>query len=329
MSINILSTGSFITNDILDNEYLSSIVDTSDEWIVERTGIKTRHISKTYTTEELAYEACLNAINKTDIEVNKIGLIIFASVTADTIVPSSAFTLSGKLGINECICFDLNAACSGFVYSVSVAKSLMETMDIEYAVVVGSERLTKNVDWKDRSSCILFGDASGCVILKNDKVTLNDVKPNCSLSIEKTIIGGKYDTKKYLMMNSLSSIGGEYQKYIKMNGRQIYKFATDIGPKIINELLQDTNISIEDIAFVVPHQANSRIIDTMSEKSGIKRDKWYTNLEKYGNTSAASVPLAMDEAIQYFDLQNNVGKYIISIAFGGGLSYGGILIKIN
>ncbi|WP_101772790.1 beta-ketoacyl-ACP synthase III [Peptostreptococcus faecalis] len=331
MRINVISTGSHTTDDILTNEDLSKIVDTNDEWIVERTGIKKRHISKKMTTEELAYEACKKALNKIDIDKNDIGLIIFASVSSDTTVPSSSFTISGMLGIENAVCFDLNAACSGFIYSLSVARDVMTGMRKKYAIVIGAEKLTKHVDWEDRSTCVLFGDAAGCAILENTDEVNPITLPHKRLNIVDTLLGGKYDSKKYLSIKSNDSVTDDEPDYIKMNGRQIYKFATDIGVKIIDELLDKAKITKDEIELIVPHQANKRIIDTISNKSNIPIDKWFVNLHEYGNTSSASVPLALDEALEELEKKENVNdqdRYVLTFAFGGGLSYGGVLLKI-
>ncbi|MDO4772460.1 MAG: beta-ketoacyl-ACP synthase III [Bacillota bacterium] len=337
MSIKLISTGSFVSDHVMTNDDLSKMVDTTNDWIVERTGIETRHISKDLTTEEMAYRACKNALDRIDIRPEEIGLLICSTISQDSTVPSSSFTVSGKLGLTDLVCFDLNAACTGFIYAVSVAKSMMETMNIKYAVVAGAERLSKFVDWTDRGSCILFGDAAGAAVLKNTKLCApcEDVAETAlgpgeyDLELLEVMLGGTYDQKKYLSMQSKDSPEDDSPGYINMNGRQIYKFATSIGVKIIDELLEKSGVDREDVVLLVPHQANSRIIDTLSEKSSIPKSKWFMNLNKYGNTSSASVPVALNEAIPNFDLEAHRGKYILSLAFGGGLSYGGILIKIN
>lgn len=353
MSISIISTGSYATDEILDNESLSKMVDTNNEWILERTGIKTRHIANDMTTEELAKKACEKAIEKLDINKEDIGLLIFATISSDTKVPSSSYTLAGSLGIEKAVCFDVNAACSGFVYSMTIAKSMMRDMNCKYALVIGSERLSKYVDWTDRSTCILFGDGAGCVLLENSEYEAifdeedslykeENLKVNkyqnlenksldlpVKLEIKDSILAGKYDEKKYLTVDSKNKLTDESSPFIEMNGRQIYKFATDVGVKVIDRLLKRNNISSEDIVMVVAHQANKRIIQTLAEKSSLKIEKWFINLDKYGNTSSASVALALDEALEKTDFEEYKGKYLLSLAFGGGLSYGGILFNIK
>lgn len=333
MPINIISTGSFVSDEILTNEDLSKIVDTNDQWIRERTGIVERRIARNNTTEELAYEASRKAIEEIDLDIEKIGLILFASVTNDTKVPSSAFTISGKLGIKNAICMDINAACSGFVFALTTAKALMLSQKIEYALVIGAEKLSKVTNWKDRTTCILFGDGAGATLLKNsntednDKDILEQTIKGQNYELCDQYINGKYDENNYLTLDMKKEIYTKTNNYIEMNGRQIYKFATNIGPKMIDKLLADNNIELEEIAGIICHQANLRIIETLAQKTGIDIEKWFINIEKYGNTSSASVALAIDE-YRRTSINNSKGKYIICIAFGGGLSYGSILLKI-
>lgn len=336
MTINIISTGSYAGEKILDNEYFAKIVDTNDEWIQERTGIRTRHICDDITTEEMATRACESALDKLDMDRSKIGLVIFASVSSDTKTPASSFNMAGRLGLNgNPICFDLNAACSGFVYSMAVARSIMASMKIAYAIVIGAERLSKFVDWSDRSTCILFGDGAGCAVLENSDLADDSVSSSLDyrLEIEDTYLAGRYDKKKYLTLDSRDSLKEMRHPFIGMNGRQIYKFATDVGVKVIDRLLESNCISKDDIEFLVPHQANKRIIETLALKSQIPDDRWFVNLDEYGNTSAASIPLALNELVEKVlpdrKLEQIDGRRIISLAFGGGLSYGGFLLKIR
>lgn len=359
MSINIISTGSYTTDEVLDNEALSKMVDTNDKWILERTGIKTRHIASNMTTEELASKACEQAIKDVNINKEDIGLLVFATISSDTKVPSSSYTLAGQIGLEDAVCFDVNAACSGFIYSMTVAKSMMNDMNCKYALVVGAERLSKFVDWTDRSTCILFGDGAACALLENSeyrndlqeensryqekklkglgiesdneegKTSIEFSNKSIRLEIKDTILGGTYDKKKYLKVESKDKVTDEVSSFIEMNGRQIYKFATEVGVKVIDELLQKNDISSEDIVMVIPHQANKRIIQTLAEKSNLGIEKWFINLDKYGNTSSASVPIALDEALKDVDFKKNRGKYLLTLAFGGGLSYGGILFSIK
>lgn len=336
MTINIISTGSYAGEKILDNEYFAKIVDTNDEWIQERTGIKTRHICDDITTEEMAARAGESALKKLNIDRSKIGLVILATVSSDTKTPASSFTVAGNLGLKgNPICFDLNAACSGFVYSMAVARSIMADMNIAYAMIIGAERLSKFVNWSDRGTCILFGDGAGCAILENSDLADPEVTSSLDykLEIEGDYLAGKFDSNRYLTLDSRFSLDEKKYPYIGMNGRQIYKFATDVGVKVIDRLLGDKGLSKDDIELIVPHQANKRIIETLTIKSQIPESKWFVNLDKYGNTSAASIPLALNEVVEDVlvarDVDQMDGKRILSVAFGGGLSYGGFLLKIR
>lgn len=331
MGVEIVSTGRYSPSNILTNDDLSKIVDTNDEWIVERTGIKKRHISENETTEDMAVFSCKSALEKIDIDVDDIGIVIFSSVSSDTITPASAYVISSRLGIKNAICMDINAACSGFVYGVSTATALLKEMKKKYALVIGAERLSKFINWDDRSTCILFGDGAGCVVIKNS--TLVDDRADLSLEVVGMVLGSKFDEKGYLTIDSRKKITDKSRLFIEMNGRQVYKFATDIGPRIIDDLIKQENIPKDEISLVVAHQANIRIIKTMAEKSKIDIKKWYTNMESYGNTSSASVPLAFDEVLEKIKDEGNYekyrGTYIISLAFGGGFSYGGVVFKVR
>ena len=358
MSVSIIGTGSYAPPYILDNTSLSKMVDTSDEWIIERTGIKNRHIAKDETTEDMAYKSALKCLDNTGIRASDLDMIIVASVTSDTRVPSTAYSVAGRLGIGDIICMDVNSACSGYMYAISTAKALIKDMKKRYALVIGAERLTKYVNWQDRSTCILFGDGAGCLILENDEyekedvdsICLGNTENNCHINspaeesilnkdkikyryeILDSILGGKPDIKKYLTMDFHENLTDSSEPYISMNGRQVYKFATDVGPKVIDKLVKDNGINIEDVYTFVSHQANMRIIQCLAEKSGIDISRWYTNIEEYGNTSSASVAIALDEVAVSIENHNEDdidGKYILSTAFGGGLSFGGILMKIR
>ena len=328
MSVKLISTGSAAGERILDNFQLKQMVDTSDEWIVSRTGIRERRIADLITTEELASRSLENAIEKCSVKREEIELLIVATISSDTKVPSSSYTIAGKTGLEKAVCFDINAACSGFIYALSIAKSMMEDMGYRYAAVIGAEKLSKYVNWEDRTTCVLFGDGAGCAILENSEGGKKSTKSGYSIEIVDKKIGGYYDSKKYLTLDSKENIDDVSSKFIEMNGRQVYKFATNEGEKVIRHLCERNKILPEDISMVVAHQANKRIIETLSLKTDIEMEKWFINLEKYGNTSSASVPIAMDEALASLDFNKNKGKYIISAAFGGGLSFGGILLKI-
>ena len=317
----ILGTGSYVPSKVITNDELAKIVETSDEWIRTRTGIRERHIVTDEYTVDLAQKAAEKAMKDANIEAKDIDLVIVATVTPDNAFPGVSQLLQARLGLNEVMCFDINAACSGFLYAFNVADKMIRSGAYNNALVIGAETLTRLTDWSDRNTCVLFGDAAGAVVLsKSDEDKVKDV-----------ICGSIADTEGYLIcknpeikdpaVNAISK-----QDHIHMNGREVFKFATRIMPKMINELIDRNGITKEEINYVVAHQANERIIDKASRDVGIGMDKMFLNIHKYGNTSAASVPLALDEAIKEGKLKK--GDLFVTVAFGGGFTYGGALIEL-
>lgn len=308
-NIKILKSGKAIIDTVMSNDDLSQIIDTSDEWIYSRTGIKERKIAKDLSTLDLAYNASLEMLK--DFDKTRIKYVIVATITPDRLTPSMACLLQAKLGLNgqEIMAFDLNAACSGFVYALKVASSLLS--DNECALVVGVDKLSKIIDYKDRNTCVLFGDgAAGVIIEKN-----SDYSPLYSYAKS---IGDDQDIL-YCKIND-SNVG-----YLNMDGKAVFRFATEALDNGIKQVLKQANLTIDDIDLIIPHQANSRIIDYVAKKLKQPLDKFYTNLEYYGNTSAASVPLAYHQA----KIENRIkpGMNIIMVGFGAGFTYGSILIK--
>ena len=238
------------------------------------------------------------------------------------------------MGLKNIICRDINVACSGYIYAIATAKAMMRDMGKKYALVVGAERLTKYVNWEDRTTCILFGDGAGCMILENEDLVEDRPVSKYKYEIIDYHLGGKPDVKKYLTIDAKDKIDDEDNLYIGMNGRQVYKFATDVGPKVIDKLLKDNSVDASQVYSFVAHQANMRIIECLSDRSNIGMDRWYTNIQEYGNTSSASVAIAFDEVASRLESSDQdegdiLGKYLITTAFGGGLSFGGILMKIK
>ena len=316
----IVGTGSYVPSTILSNDDISKFVETDDEWITQRTGIKNRHISKGENTSDLAYEASLKAIKKAGITPAQIDLIIVATISADSFMPSVANIVQKKLNIKKAMSFDINAACSGFVYALDVAKSLMDSGKFKYVLVVGAEVLSKITDWTDRNTCILFGDGAGAVVLENfsDNHLLYS---NC--------------TARPDMDNVLYTVGipiinplfkQEPENYcIAMNGQEVFRFAVDVITDSINALVKETKILLKDIDYIVCHQANYRILKKVAKDLNHSEASFYTNLEEYGNTSAASIPIALDEMNQKGLLKKDMK--IIFVGFGAGLTWGCTLIK--
>ena len=320
--VKIVGIGHYCPSNIVSNEYISSLIDTSDEWIVKRTGIRERRISNGETTVDLAVKASEEALKNSGYTPEDIDLIIVATTSPDRIVPSTACSVQERLGCINATAFDILAACSGFVYGLIVANSLLKTNEKFRALVIGSEVLSRIVDWKDRSTCILFGDGAGSAVLESSE----DCGIISTFFGSDGIKGIKALTSTNFSLNNPFVESNEEKRYIEMDGRELFKFAVSIIPDIVNNLLEKSNENIENIKYIIPHQANSRIIDEASKRLGISSDKFYMNLDKYGNTSSASIPIALDEMIK--DELIKKGDKVILAAFGGGLTWAGALIEI-
>lgn len=312
MGFDIVATGRALPKKRVSNFDLEKIVETSDEWIFERTGIRNRHYREEETTASLGAEAAEKAIQKAGIDKGEIGAILVPTFTADFLTPSTACLIQEKLGLSEEIfALDMNAACSGFVYALRVAEGLFSTMvEEKYILVVGSEVISKVLDFTDRGSCILFGDGAGAVLLKKnaEKKILFSVgaKGGCEE------LGCKFTVN-------------EGNPYLYMDGKAVFRFATTVVPACVTDVLRKSEVEKEEVDFVVCHQANSRIIDTAAKRLGIPREKFYVNIEEYGNTSSASIPIALDEMVEKGLLKR--GMKVAMVGFGGGLTWGGVLVE--
>jgi 3-oxoacyl-[acyl-carrier-protein] synthase-3 len=320
----IISTGSFTPEKRLTNFDLEKLVDTSDEWITERTGIKERRIAnEKQAASDLAYEAAKVALKNAGIKAKDIDLIIVATVTGDMPVPSTGCFLQARLEAKNAAAFDINAACSGFIYALCVADSFIKTGRYKKILVVGSEVLSKFTDWEDRSTCVLFGDGAGAVILS-------------PTSEERGIISTHIYSDGRLG-DLLHTPGGgsrnpasketirKRMHYIKMKGNETFKVAVRTLENLVVETLRMNNIKPSQLSLLIPHQANQRIIVAIAERLGLPLDRVLINLDRYGNTSAASIPIALDEAVRTGRVRD--GDYILLEAFGGGLTWGSALIK--
>jgi 3-oxoacyl-[acyl-carrier-protein] synthase-3 len=313
MKIRIASTGSYVPEKVLTNHDLESMVDTSDEWITTRTGIKERRIAESQKTSDLATKACEKALNGVDPE--SIGLIITATSTPDMFFPSTACVVQSNLGNKSAIAFDLSAACTGFIYGLYVADSIMRSKDVDRALVVGAERFSRIVNWKDRTTCILFGDGAGAVLLERDEregILSFDIGAD-----------GSYGDLLYV-----ESVGSDVDPpyYVKMKGNEVFKVAVRTMVESAQRVMEKSGLTPSDIDLLVPHQANVRILKAVAERLGIEMDKLYINLPKYGNTSAASIPLALDEAVRSGRAKQ--GDVILMVAFGGGFTWGSCIVKL-
>jgi 3-oxoacyl-[acyl-carrier-protein] synthase III len=305
--IKVVSSGKYVPETLITNEDLEKLVETSDEWIITRTGIKTRHKAVDELTSEMAVKAALNAIERVNYDVSKIDLIIMATITGDQMTPSTANFVQAKLGINhEAMSFDINAACTGFVYGLEVAASLLQSGRFRAALVIGGETLTKIVDYTDRNTCILFGDGAGAMII--EPATLERNKAYF------------FNAARGDLNNTLTVVSK-----IKMDGKKVYQFAVDAMEQAIQKVLDDAGLLIEDIDVVIPHQANERIIQSVSKSMGIPMEKFMLNLSEYGNTSAASIPITISE---YYDQNDTKNKKILLVGFGGGFTWGSAILQL-
>lgn len=316
----IYGTGSYVPDKVITNEEMTKIVDTSDEWIVSRTGIKERRIVTNQSTLDLAEKAALRAIESSDIAKDKIDLIIVATVTSDYAFPGVSNLLQARLGLDNVMAFDINAACSGFLFAMQIADKMIKSGSFNYALIVGAEVLSRLTDWRDRNTCVLFGDGAGAMVIGNSKT--NKIKDILAASKGDSdfLLFSKNPDIKDPYVNAISS-----QDHIHMNGSEVFKFATRIMPKTIKKLLERNKLNIDEINYIVAHQANLRIIDKSARDLGIDIDKMFINIDKYGNTSAASVAIAIDEAIRSEKIKRN--DLFLTVAFGGGLTWAGALIE--
>lgn len=321
--VRILGIGHYCPENIVSNKDLEKVVETTDEWIIKRTGIKERRISTGEGTVDLAYKAALNALKNSKCSNEDIDLIIVATTSPDKLMPSTACSIQGLLGCKNAAAFDISAACSGFVYSLIVASSLIKTTDKKKALIIGSEVLSKIIDWSDRSTCVLFGDGAGAAVIElcenEDSIISTCFSADGNLG-EKSLVAVELKVKTPFAFDN-----SDEKRYIEMKGAEVFKFAVSVLPEIVKELLDKANEDINDIKYIVPHQANLRIIDEAARRLKINKEKFYVNVDKYGNTSAASIPIALSELLEKGLI--NKGDKIILAAFGGGVTWAGALIK--
>lgn len=305
LPIKVLGTGHYVPNHIITNHDLEKLVETSDEWIVSRTGIKERRKVTTETTHEMAYFASNEALKKANIDASEIDIIIVATITENQKTPAVANFVAGLLGIeHDVMSFDINAACTGFVYALELASSLIQQPKYRKALVIGSETLSNVLDYTDRNTCILFGDGAGAVVIEKG----NDNN-----------LGYFYNTSKPDMTNTL-----DVGTYIKMDGRKVFLFAVDVVEKSILKVLEDANLTIDDIDHIIPHQANERIIMSVAKSMNVSMDKFVMNIASYGNTSAASIPLTLSE----YKEKHKETKRVLFVGFGGGFTYGAAIVEV-
>jgi 3-oxoacyl-[acyl-carrier-protein] synthase-3 len=329
IKVKIKGTGIYAPKRVMTNVDLESMVETSDEWIYERTGIRQRHICSTEGGEwpsDMAYHATLDALKAANLEPNDIDMILFASVTPDHKLPNTACILQQKLGItNKCAAIDIAAACSGFVYGLNMATGLIKMGAIKNALVIGSEMLSREVNWEDRNTCILFGDGCGVAIVGANED--NDESDILSLHLGADGKGKEFfDQPVGGAVEPITATHLEDRShYMQMKGREMFKVATRTLAENARIVLDRANESLENVDWLIPHQANVRIIETTGKLLGIDPEKVVVNIDKYANTSAATVPIAMHEAIM--DGRIKRGQLLLLDAFGAGLTTGATLLR--
>ncbi len=313
----IAGTGSYLPAKVLSNRDLEATVDTTDEWIHSRTGIRQRHISDdNEQTSDLALEASRKALEAAGVAAADIDLIIVATTTPDMVFPSTACLLQSKLGAKNCPAFDVQAVCSGFIYGLSTADQFMRSGQYRNALVVGAEIYSRILDWKDRSTCVLFGDGAGAVVLQRSTAPgilsshlHADGAHAGMLSVPGTVCGGKVSGRPLL----------------QMDGQGVFKFAVKVLDDVVGEALAANHLQKTDIDWLIPHQANIRIIQATAKKLGLSMEKVVVTVDRHANTSAASIPLALDEAVR--DGRIRAGQHVLLEGVGGGFTWGAVLVK--
>ena len=326
ISVGITGVGSYVPDNIITNDDLSKIVDTNNEWIVSRTGIKERRIAdKDSATSDLASLAAQRALADAKIDAEELDLIVVATATPDHLFPSTAAMVQKNLGAKKAAAFDISVGCSGFNYGIVVGANFIKTGMYKKVLVIGAEILSNVVDWEDRNTCVLFGDAAGaCVLEPCDESfgILSSELGSDGVNGDVLIIpagGSKMPATKETVEQKLHTI--------RMDGKEVFKFAVRVMEKSSLEVLKRAGLKKEDIDFLIPHQANSRIIDSAMKKLKLSREKIGVNLDRYGNTSAASIPVALDEALSENKIKK--GDNVLLVAFGAGLSWASLVIKWN
>jgi 3-oxoacyl-[acyl-carrier-protein] synthase III len=317
----VLGCGSYLPGRVLTNEELAQSVDTSDDWIVQRTGIHERRIAATGEfTSDLALHAASAALAHAKVDAQSIDLIVLATSTPDHTFPASAVSVQAGLGITHGAAFDLQAVCSGFVYALATVDALLRTGTFKRALVVGSETFSRILDWNDRTTCVLFGDGAGAVVL--DAQEQPGTREDRGLLTSRLRSDGRYKDKLYVDggPSSTQTVG-----HLRMEGRDVFRYAVGAITDVIEAVFRDTGYSAEDIDWFVPHQANKRIIDGAAHKLGIAPEKVVMTLDRHGNTSAASIPLALADAVA--DRRIKRGDLILLEAMGGGFTWGAALVR--
>jgi len=320
----VAGTGRGIPSTVFTNADFASIgIETTDEWIVERTGIRQRHIAKTESATDLAAMASRDAMQKAKVQPGEVDLIVLGTASPDRLLPSAAVDLQAALGASRAAAFDVGAACSGFIYGATVAEGLMTTGGFETALVVGVEKLSAITDWQDRGTCVLFGDGAGAAILKRSKqhkgILSSYIRSDGTLGDLLCRPGGGAHSPFSADVLTARS------QYIRMNGREVFKHAVRSMSDAATRALDAAKVTGANIDVMIPHQANVRIIEATAKHANIPMDKVYVNVDRYGNTSAASIPIALDEALETGRIRE--GSTVLLVAFGAGFTWGAMVVR--
>jgi 3-oxoacyl-[acyl-carrier-protein] synthase-3 len=315
----IAGTGSYLPEKVLTNRDLERMMDTSDEWIVARTGIRERHVAADgEMASDMALQAAQRALGAAGIRPDEVGLVVFATTTPDMVFPSTACILQAKLGVSGGPAFDVQAVCSGFVYALSTADLFIRTGQCRYALVVGAEIYSRILDWNDRSTCVLFGDGAGAVVLA--------ASDSPGLLATRLHADGRY-ARLLAVPGQVCSGGVRGNPYVTMDGGAVFKFAVRVLSEVAEEVLASADVPLTQLNWLIPHQANVRIIEATAKKLGLPMERVVVTVEKHANTSAASIPLALDEAV--LDGRIRSGQHVLLEAVGGGFTWGACLLKWN
>ena len=312
----VAGVGSALPKRQVSNAELAGQIDTSDEWIVERTGIRNRYIADaSETTATLAHAACLKALEHAGMQAADIDLIVLATATPDQTFPSSATKVQARLGIDDCIAFDVHAVCTGFLYALTVADSMLRSGSAETALVIGSETFSRILDWEDRATCVLFGDGAGALVLKAEE-------GDRGILSTKLHADGRHNELLFVDggVSTTQTVGK-----LRMKGREVFRHAVVNLADVLNEVLADAGLDSADVDWVVPHQANARILDATARKLGLPPEKVVVTVDRHANTSAASVPLAFDAAVRDGRIQR--GDLVVLEAMGGGFTWGAAALR--
>lgn len=309
MNVGVLGTGHYLPTKILTNKDLEELVDTSDEWIKTRTGIEERRIAEDdIDTSDMAFYAAEQALEEANLDAKDIDLIIVATVTPDTPFPSVSCMIQHRLGADQAAAMDVSAACTGFIYGLTTAEQFIKTGAYKHVLVVGVEKLSKITDWTDRNTCVLLGDGAGAVVLGE----VSDDKGILSFELGANGVGGDF-----LYQNE--------KDHLVMNGREVYKFAVKQMPESSVNVIEKIGYNKEEVDYLIPHQANIRIMEAARKRLGISKDRMATSIKKYGNNSSASIPIALSEAVKTGEIKDN--DLVVLVGFGGGLTWGAVAMR--